>query len=119
MSLHDPLGAVAHDLAALAKRDQRMILRAFDAEDRSRLLAAMRGGPSPIPGADHATGSSYSPWFEALIAAAMDADDDRLTSATRATLLQVIGRSRPAATRPTGRSLLQAAGGLLGQTRTQ
>lgn len=106
----DPLTAIARDLAALAGSDRRAILAGLDADERDRLQAAMRGQRPAAPPRPAASGS-HSEWFEALIAAARNGEGG-MAPAARAALLD--GQSEEhAAPRAPGRTLLQAAGGLL------
>lgn len=116
MSTHDMLSVVAQELAVLPSGDRRAILQALNGDDRERLCAAMRGGKSADATAARANQSRHSPRIEDLIAAATTGDDARMTGAARAALLDAVGQPRTAGIRPAGRSLMQAAGGLLGQT---
>jgi hypothetical protein len=114
----DPLSAVARDLAALAGADRRAILAGLDSADRERLRAAMRGH-RPAPAPRPAVPGRHSDWLEALTAAARNGED-RMTTAARGALLDALGVDGDvAASRLPGRTLLQAAGGLLtaGKTR--
>jgi hypothetical protein len=115
MPTHDMLDAVARELAVLPSGDRRAILQAFDAGDRDRLRAAMRGSRSAMTGTNATSRSRHSAWVENLIEGAGSAADDRMTGATRAALLEAVGQPQTGTARPAGRSLLQAAGGLLGQ----
>lgn len=110
----DTLGAVARDLAVLSGRDRRAILQALDADDRATVRAVMRG-TAPAAANPAGVATLHSPWVEQLAADARNGDDGRMTGAARAALLEALDRSRVAPVRPSGRSLLQAAGGLLGQ----
>ncbi len=106
----DPLAAVARDLATLAGSDRRAILAGLDQDERHRLQAAMRG-QRPVAPPRPAAPDSHSEWFETLIAAARNGEGG-MTLAARAALLD--GQGDAAATpRVAGRTLLQAAGGLL------
>jgi len=112
----DPLIPVARDLAALAAVDRRAILAGLEPEDRDRVRAAMRGHrPTPRPAAP----GRHSEWFEALTVAARQGEGG-MTVAARAALIEARdGSGEAAAARVPGRTLLQAAGGLLtaGKTR--
>lgn len=106
---------VARDLSALSGRDRRAILAALDSEERDWVRAAMRGRVEPAARIAQAGGAIHSPWMVGLIAAATATDDQRMTAAARTALLDAAGRTGAGAPRQPGRSLLQAAGGLLGQ----
>ena len=110
--LPDRLSAVARDLGALAAADRRAILAALDPDDRERLRRAMQGQlpqAAPRPMAPN----GYSSWFDELVAAARNGDD-RMTAAARGALLDALGANGEAGQpRVAGRSLLQAASGLL------
>ena len=114
----DPLSAAARDLAALAGADRRAILAGLDSADRDRLRAAMRGH-RPVPPPRPAVSGRYSDWFEALAAAARNGDDS-MTTAARTALTDALGADGDAtASRLPGRTLLQAAGGLLAAGKTR
>jgi hypothetical protein len=114
----DTLSAVARDLAALAGADRRAILAGLDSDDRHRLRAAMRGH-GPVPPPRPAVPGRHSDWFEALMAAARNGED-RMTVVARAALLDAQGLDGPGiAPRVPGRTLLQAAGGLLAAGKTR
>lgn len=108
----DSLSALARDLSTLAGADRRAILAGLDPADRDQLRAAMRGRrlvPPPRPPAP----GRHSDWFEALTAAARH-DEGDMTTAARAALIHVRNADGDATPpRVPGRTLLQAAGGLL------
>lgn len=106
----DPLTVIARDLAALAGSDRRAILAGLGPDERDRLQAAMRGQRPAAPPRPAAPGS-HSEWFGTLIAAARNGEGT-MTPAARAALLDGLGDTN-AAPRVAGRTLLQAAGGLL------
>jgi len=101
--------AVARDFALLSGRDRRAILAALDRDERTRLNAILRGGPGPTR---EPAGTRHSMWFSALAATARDPQSDGSTPAARAALLDALGNDETSARVP-GRTLLQAAGGLL------
>lgn len=110
----EALAAVARELTALAASDRRAVLRALDPDER-RLVADAIRRPEAAMRASAGT-VLHSAWMERLLATATaGTDDGRTTTATRASLLQAAGRAPAAHPRQAGRSLLQAAGGLLGQ----
>ena len=114
----DPLSILARDLSALAAADRRAILASFDSADRDRVRAAMRGHrleSAPRPTAP----GRHSDWFEALVAAARNGEGG-MTVAARAALVDArdVGGD-VAAVRIPGRTLLQAAGGLLAAGKTR
>lgn len=115
----DRLSAVARDLTLLAGGDRRAILAALGRDDRDRVIAAMRGGRAPATSEPRAT--PHSAWLEQLIATARRGDGSSLTAAARNALLDAADRDgAPAvATRASGRSLLQAAGGLFASARAR
>lgn len=106
----DPLSLLARDLAALAGADRRAILAGLDSEERDRVRAAMQGHrPPPRPAAP----GRHSEWFEALTIAARQGEGG-MTAAARAALIEARdGSGEAVASRVPGRTLLQAAGGLL------
>lgn len=111
----DPLIRVARELSALAGKDRRAILVAFEPEEREALLAAMRGIPVAKPNAA-GFAPEHSDWFEVLLV-----DGGKVTSAARAALIDATGRERDAVPQgvTSGRTLLQAASGLLAQSRVR
>lgn len=114
----DPLSAVARDMAALAGADRRAILAGLDAAERERLRDAMRGH-RPVPPPRPAAPGRHSDWFVELMTAAQDGED-RMTAAASAALLDAAGVSDThAQSRVAGRTLLQAASGLLGSGRSR
>ena len=118
--MSDGLAAVARELAALGGADRRAILHAFDAADRKRIGAAMRthaGRAAALKAGPAAL--LHAEWFEALLVAAQAPGDRRMTAATRTALLQATEQTRASVAAPPGRSLFQAAGGLLHQAVTR
>ncbi len=114
----DPLITVARDLAALAGADRRAILAGLDPVDREQVRAAMRGH-RPVPAPRPTVPGRHSEWFEALTNAARQGEG-AMTAAARAALIDARdGSGEPVVSRVPGRTLLQAAGGLLtaGKTR--
>jgi hypothetical protein len=113
MPPRNPLASIARDLAALGARDRRAILKALEPQDRARITAAMRSdAPAAVPAVTPAA-SAHSPWFNDLIAAASSESGWPMTPAARGALLDAGNQTVRKAPRATGRSLLQAAGGLL------
>lgn len=112
----DPLSLLARDLAALAGADRRAILAGLDPEERERVRAAMQGHrPPPRPAAP----GRHSEWFEALTIAARQGEGG-MTAAARAALIAARdGSGEAVAPRGPGRTLLQAAGGLLAAGKTR
>jgi len=111
----DPLALVARDLSALAGADRRAILAGLDPDDRERVRAALRGHrPPPRPAAP----GRHSEWLEALVNAARQGEGG-MTAAARAALIEARDGSGEAAPRVPGRTLLQAAGGLLAAGKTR
>lgn len=100
----DDLTSAAHDLAMLPRADRAAILAALSHAERREVEAAMRGRPTPAPGAT----PRHSDWFEGLAVA------DHVTAAARAALIAASRIDEPVDQRP-GRSLMQAASGLLAQ----
>jgi len=119
VSQPDALRTVARELAALADGDRRAILSALDPGDRARILATLRdSGPAdktPIPSGE----DTHSAWFDRLTASAGDSSNDAMTAAARAALIDAAGIHPPRPPRVPGRSLLEAAGGLLSNARTR
>lgn len=100
----DDLAKAARDLAVLSSADRRAILAALKPEERLRIEAVMRGAPTASATASEPL---HSPWFERLH------ESSEVTAAARAALASA-SRPDPALdVRSTGRSLMQAAGGLL------
>ena len=102
----DDLASLARDLSALPRADRNAVLAALDPSERRLVEAAMRGAPlvraSDVP--------LHSTWFEGLFVS------EDVTAAARAALAAA-QPSMPAAepVRVPGRTLMQAAGGLLAQ----
>lgn len=119
MSQPDALRTVARELAALAGADRRAILGALDADDRSRILAMLRERDPVDRTAVPAGNGVHSAWFEGLIASAGGGSGTTMTVAARTALIDAIGSNRSALSRGPGRSLLEAAGGLLGSARVR
>lgn len=118
MSQPDGLKMVARELAALAGGDRRAILGALDSDDRARLLAILRQ-PEAVDKRPASPGdSAHSAWFDRLLASAADGSNGAMTAAARAALIDAAA-TRPRAARAPGRSLLEAAGGLLGGARSR
>ncbi|HEX4695798.1 hypothetical protein [Sphingomonas sp.] len=114
----DSIASVARDLASLAASDRRAILAALAREDRDRLRAAMRGEAAPV--AQNTGAAKHSPWFAALVVAARDPQAEGAPSAAaRAALLDAVGAEAAVVPHAPGRSLLQAAGGLLAGARAR
>jgi hypothetical protein len=100
----DDLAKAARDLAVLSGADRRAILAALKPEERLRIEAAMRGAPTPAASASEPL---HSPWFEGL------QESSEVTAAARAALASASHPAPAIDARSTGRSLMQAAGGLL------
>lgn len=116
MPPRDPVTLVARELAALGYRDRRAILGALDPEDRARIDATLRGRTDGAARTPVATTSTHSAWFDDLLGMARNGDVATMTHTARAALLDAAGVS-PTPPRGPGRSLLEAAGGLLAGSR--
>lgn len=102
----DDFASLARDLAALPRADRQAVLAALDPDERRMVESAMRGAAPVRPEAEPA----HSAWFQRLL------ESDQVTAAARAALVQATDPI-PEPARMPGRTLLQAAGGLLAQAR--
>lgn len=118
MSQLDALETVARELAALAGGDRRAILSALDPDDRARILAMLRDPRAPNRTPAVSKEGTHSAWFDRLTASAADGSNGAMTAAARAALIEAIAAS-PRTSRVAGRSLLEAASGLLGSARVR
>jgi len=97
------------ELRAMPPGTRRAILRALSREERATVIALLGEGPR-APATQPATAiDGHSPWLAALIAQT-DGAGERLTPTVRQYLARSV--TPPAAPRATGRSLLDAVGGL-------
>jgi len=109
---------LALELAALAGGDRRAILSALEPDERARLLAILRQ-PAAVDRTPASPGEgTHSAWFDRLMANAADGSNRAMTTAARTALIDA-ATTRPRAARVPGRSLLEAAGGLLGGARSR
>ena len=101
----DDLASAVVDLAILPRADRVAILAALSPDERRVVEAAMRGSPPPVPG----VAPLHSAWFDGLPTA------DHVTPAALAALAVAPQAEFTAEPGRPGRSLMQAAGGLLAQ----
>lgn len=100
----DDLAKAARDLAVLSSADRRAILAALEPEERLRIEAAMRDAPTTTSSASEPL---HSPWFDGL------QGSSGVTASARAALADAARPGPAVDARSTGRSFMQAAGGLL------
>jgi hypothetical protein len=122
MSASDSLESLIKDLQAMPPRARQAILRSLTDGERAALADYAGSGSAPL---EEAGGTGrFSPWLATRIRQARTGDPldplDRMTTATRETLLRcvddMIGADRPRGPRPSpasGRSLFDAFGGFL------
>lgn len=106
----DDLAKAARDLAVLSGADRRAILAALKPEERVRIEAAMRGAATTTPSVSEPL---HSLWFEGL------KESSEVTAAAQAALASVSQPDPAIDVRSKGRSLMQAAGGLLSAAGTR